>query len=103
ANDVMSEIPYLAVTFAALLLWQRSIEPWLRSRELASTPWSRLLPCGLLFVASYYIRTVGMALLVAPVLVLLWYRRVRPALVLGALFLLLALPWLLASQNTNLN
>jgi hypothetical protein len=103
ANDVMSEMPYACATFGALLLWQRGIDPWLRSKEPSVTPWPRLLLCGVLFVVSYYIRTVGVALLTAPAPVLLWYRKLRPAIVVGALCLLLAVPWLLASQNSNLN
>ena len=98
ANDVMSEIPFVFVTFAAMLFWQRKLDPWLRDSDSASTPWATLLTVGLLIEAAYYVRTVGLALMGGALLVLLWHRKVRAALVMAVLLGGLALPWLLFSS-----
>src|SRR5439155_7659175 len=46
AADIMTEIPYIAASFGALLYWQLAISPWAASRQALPTPWGRLLIAG---------------------------------------------------------
>ncbi len=123
ANDVMSEIPYICASFGALLYWQKAIAPWgaerLRNAECgmrnveqpqsairnphSAFRWRSLLLVGLLLLLPYYIRAVGVSMLVAPLVVLFLYRRWRAMTVLGLTLALGALPWVLASRGSNLN
>jgi hypothetical protein len=103
ANDTMSELPYTFFSFCALLYWQRNIAPWAMDRAVPVVPWRRLALAGLLLVLPYYIRTAGVALLAAPVLVLAAYRRWRAAGALGIGLALGALPWLVGSRGGTQN
>ncbi len=109
ANDVMSEIPYICASFGALLYWQKAVAPWAmgRLRNVEQTQsairWRSLLLVGLLLLLPYYIRVVGVSMLVAPLVVLFIYRRWRAMTVLGLMLALGALPWVLASRGSNLN
>src|SRR5262249_38301285 len=51
----------------------------------------------------YYIRAVGVAMLVAPLVLLVLYRKWRATLWLGLILGLGALPWVAASRGSNLN
>ncbi len=106
ANDVMSEMPYICVSFGALLYWQKAITPWASGSapgKEKGLPLRKLLLAGLLLAAPYYLRTVGVALLGAPVVLLLVRRRIRAAGVLALGLALAALPWLLWSRSGTLN
>jgi hypothetical protein len=99
ANDVMTEIPYLCATFAALLYWQRRVAPWARDRAVAAHHWRTLLVAVVLIEIAYYIRSVGVTLFAAAVAMLLWYRRLRAMLLVGALLAGIALPWVIFSST----
>lgn len=99
ANDVMTEIPYLCVTFAALLYWQKGIAPWAQERSTSTTPWPALFAASVLIALSYYIRSVGVTLFAAALLVLLWYRKLRALLALAFLLAIMALPWAIFSST----
>jgi len=106
-NDLMTELPYLAATAAALLYWAHSIDPAPRpatdpspqptDAAISRGPW---LLAALLLVLPYYLRTIGLALLAAPPLILAWRRRWRAALGLGLALAALALPWIIFSATT---
>ena len=103
ANDIMSEVPYILVTYGALLYWQKAVAPGTKSDTGTGLRRRELLQAGLLIAAAYYVRTIGVALIGASLLVLLCYRKLRAAMALAAAVGLLALPWLVASRNSDLN
>ncbi|HUS14711.1 MAG TPA: hypothetical protein VM536_06790 [Chloroflexia bacterium] len=104
-NDLMTELPYVAASFAALLYWQRRLDRGPAADPRASTPpgWRPWLVGALLLAVPYYIRTIGLAMLAAPPLLLAWRRHWRGALALGAALALLAAPWALFSATTAPN
>jgi len=91
-HQVMSEIPYLAFSLAALLLLQRGLEEGRRE-------WNGWLIGGFaLALWAYYVRSVGVALLGALLVHLAWRREWRRA---GAAFgatVLGLLPWVLRNR-----
>ncbi len=100
ATDVMTEMPYTFASFGALLYWQLAVVP--RPQDCARPfPWRQLLIASVLLTIPYYLRTVGLALQIAAVLTLLWRRRFRLAVALGAGLALLALPWLVFSSGAG--
>jgi|GEM_PF-2975925 len=99
ANDVMTEIPYLCATFAALLYWQRRVAPWARDRSVPAHRWHTLFVAVALFGVAYYIRSVGVTLFAAALTMLLWYRRLSATLLVGALLAIIALPWAIFSNT----
>ncbi|MFH1570352.1 MAG: glycosyltransferase family 39 protein [Gemmatimonadota bacterium] len=91
-HQVMSEIPYLTFSVAALYLLQRGLEPGRREFN----GW--LVGGFALGVWSYYLRTVGVVLLGALVLHLAWQRQFRRAgAAVGATAAAL-LPWMLRNR-----
>ena len=120
-NDLLTELPYLAATAGALLYWQRRIDPApgpagptpapgavtapAPSGPAPPAPAPRPLPSWLLaaalLVLPYYLRTIGLALLGAAPLVLLWRRRWRAAAGLLLALAVLAAPWAAFSVLTD--
>ena len=90
SHQVLSEIPYAAVSFAALFAL-------LRLRESTNT--THLAALVLLAVSSYYLRTIGLTVIGATFLTFLLARRYKEALILGGGAGLLALPWFIASTT----
>ncbi len=109
-NDVMTEMPYLAASALALLWWQRRVDPpparvadaglWdaLPARPPGRGTW---VGAALLLALPYYLRTIGLAMLAAPPVVLLWRRRWRAAVLLGLALAALAAPWAAFSTASN--
>ncbi|MGI8588116.1 MAG: hypothetical protein ACR2M0_10580 [Chloroflexia bacterium] len=108
-NDLMSEMPYIAASAAALLYWQTHLaaRPLL---EGATGDGDAALPArgggkawvvaALLLALPYYVRTIGLAMLAAPPMLLVWQRRWRAALLLGLALAALAAPWAVFSSLT---
>jgi hypothetical protein len=92
ASQVMSEVPYLLPSLLALWCLHRSIEQpgWKDNRWL----WAGI---GLA-VASYYVRSVGITLLGAPVALLLWRRDWTRAGLLAGTSVAALLPWSLRNS-----
>lgn len=91
-HQVMSEIPYLAFSLASLLLLQIGLEP--ERRE-----WNGWLIGGfVLAVSAYYVRSVGVALLGALMVHLLWRRQWRRAGAAVGGTVLCLLPWVLRNR-----
>ena len=84
SHQVMSEIPYLAFSLAALLLLQRA---------QASRAWSALALATIAAMAAYYVRSAGIVLVGAGAGFLLLHKRWREAGLMAAGSFLLALPW----------
>jgi len=90
SHEVMSEVPFLALSAAAVLVASREDRGW---RSLAA-----ILA---LVMAAYYVRTAGIALMVA---VLLYDARLgkwRSVTVLATGMVLLSLPWTLYLQSNG--
>jgi hypothetical protein len=104
-NDLMTELPYVAAVAGALLFWQRRIDPAaVTDAGGPANPGRRAwIGAALLLALPYYLRTIGMALLAAAPLTLLWRRRSRAALVLALALVALALPWAVFSATTDPN
>lgn len=89
---MMSEVPFLFFSAAALLLFMtRKDRPWL------SDPAFYLVLAAI--VAGYYIRSLGIALTGAAVITLFLRKKVVEGIALGGGFVLLALPWFIRSQQ----
>ena len=101
ANDIMTELPFTCASFAALLYWQLRIAPSAVERSTWRVPWRTLLIAAVMLALPYYLRTVGVALMLAAMLMLLWYRRPRTAVILAALLAVLALPWAYFSSTAG--
>ena len=92
AHQVMSEVPYLAFSIAALVLLQRSTE----RPSLHGNRW--LLAAFVCTMAAYYIRTVGIVLIAAAVLYFLLRGERKKGLVFLGAALLAWLPWTLRNR-----
>jgi hypothetical protein len=90
SSQVMSEIPFLLVSFVTLLLLDR--------RRPGATG---ILPTLLVMMAAYYIRTVGIALVASVLLILLLKKEYRLCGLVAAGAILIALPWSLHSQSSG--
>jgi len=86
---VLSEIPYMFLSLAALILYVR----WERSGS-----WKVLAIAFLVAVASYYTRSIGITLVMAFVFSELFRRRFRIAAILLVSFVLLAAPWVIRNR-----
>ena len=84
SHQVMSEIPYLAFSLAALLLLQRAQE----SRAL-----SALALATIAAMAAYYVRSAGIVLVGAGIGFFFLHKRWREAGLMAVGGFLLALPW----------
>ncbi len=82
---VMSEPLFLAVTLPALILGERAVDGDRRA--------GLLIGAGVLAGAATLVRTHGLALVGAVLLLLLWRRRYREALWYGAAAALVIAPW----------
>ena len=104
-NDLMTELPYVAAVAGALLFWQRRIDPPPATDAGGpANPGRRAwIGAALLLALPYYLRTIGMALLAAAPLTLLWRRRARAVFVLALALVALALPWAVFSATTDPN
>lgn len=92
SHQVMSEIPYLLFSLLALWLITRSLKhPQLRGNYWFIGGFACLM-------WAYYLRGVGLVLVVAVFLYLLLSRHYRHALILGGGAFLLALPWSLRNR-----
>ena len=92
AHQVMSEVPYLAFSVAALFLLQRSAE----NPSVRGNRW--LLAAFVCTMAAYYIRTVGIVLIAAAVLHFLVRGEKKKGLVFFGAALLAWLPWTLRNR-----
>lgn len=101
ANDVMSEIPYIAASYGALFFWQMRVAPWARDREAPAVDWRRVVGAGVAFGLAYYFRSVALALYAGAALVLLWNRKVRAAALLSLLVALISIPWFAYSRTVD--
>ena len=92
AHQVMSEIPYLAFSLAALYLLQRANgDPAVRG--------NRWFYAAFVFtMAAYYVRSVGIVLIAAAVLTFLFRRERNKALVFFGGSVLIWLPWTLRNN-----
>jgi len=84
SHQVMSEVPYLAVSTLGLILVQRAV----RSGSHRDLLWSLLA-----VMAAYHIRTAGVTLIAATVVYLTLTGRRRQSALFAAGAVLLALPW----------
>lgn len=94
AQELMSETSYMFFSFLSLLLFER----------VAGGKGSRKLAFGLAIVAlamSYFIRTVGLSLLIAVVLYFALKRDWKRASVILALFGLLISPWIVRNLSVG--
>jgi hypothetical protein len=92
AHQVMSEVPFLAPSLLALWCLQRGIdrEGWRDNRWL----WAGVAAA----VVAYYVRSVGIVLIGAPIALLLWRRDwLRAGLIAGVSFVAM-LPWMLRNS-----
>jgi 4-amino-4-deoxy-L-arabinose transferase-like glycosyltransferase len=92
AHQIMSEIPYLAFSVGALYLLKRSGD----NSSVRGNRW--LLAAFVCTMAAYYIRTVGIVLVVAAVLSFLVRGERRKGLVFLGAALLAWLPWTLRNR-----
>lgn len=92
AHLVLSEIPYMFLSLAALLLYLR----WCSGRD-----WRILAVAFLLAVASYYTRTIGITLVMAFLFSEFFARRFRIGITLLLVFVLLALPWAIRNRTVG--
>ncbi len=92
AHQVMSEVPYLAFSVAALFLLQRSGE----NPSVRGNRW--LLAAFVCTMAAYYIRTVGIVLIAAAVLHFLVRGERKKGLMFFGGALLAWLPWTLRNR-----
>jgi hypothetical protein len=92
---MMSEVPFLFFSTAALLLFTRLQEENFRQPQIYL-----LLVC---LVAAYYIRSMGVALLVAICLELAWQRRWKYLGFVTTGFVLAALPWYIRGRGMGGN
>lgn len=84
SHQVMSEVPYTFVSVVALLCLAAALrEPSNRSLAIAVVT----------VMASYYLRTIGIALVAAGIAAFVLQRRYREAGLFGGGCLLLAIPW----------
>lgn len=81
---VLSEPSYLALSLLALLVVSRPID--------SLTP-AKLVLAAFLLVSCYFVRTVGVTIIIAAVIYLLIHHGVRRALSLGMTCSMLAIPW----------
>ena len=86
SSQVMSEVPFLPYSLLGLLCL-------LRAAERGTT--GNLIAAVLAVMAAYYVRSIGIALVVAGIAFLLGRRRVREAAIFGGGCVLLAFPWYL--------
>jgi len=96
AQVFFSEMPYLTFSLAAVLLLERA------NGEQKKQPLLIVL-VSVLLAACYYIRVVGLALLIASLLYLLYKREWRASVVCAGIFLLLAMPWLYHNYQTGVS
>ena len=92
AHQVMSEVPYLALSIAALFLLRRSGE----HSSVRGNRW--LLAAFVCTMAAYYVRTVGIVLIAAAVLDFLMRGEKKKGLVFLGAALLAWLPWTLRNR-----
>jgi hypothetical protein len=90
---LMSEISFILFSYLCLLLVDRGD----LGNDFYKKPWFYLILITL--VASYYIRSTGLALFGGIILYLLIHKKWKVAISLAAGFLLLALPWILRGQK----
>jgi len=94
---MMSEIPYLLVSLA--LIWAvltiKATTPWFKDKQL----WVILMLC----VFAYYLRSIGVCLLVAVVAYLLQKRQWKHIAFLVSGFVFLTLPWYIRSAQLGGN
>ena len=91
SHEVMSEIPYLCLT-----LW--ALDGFIRWEQGKGE--KHLWGAVALAIASYFVRTVGITLIGAFLLILVVRKRFRSAVLVGAVFLLCAVPW--AVRNSSI-
>ena len=84
SSQVMSEVPFLPYSILGLLCLLRAAE-----RRTAVN----LITAVLAVMAAYYIRQIGIALIVAGIVFFLCRRRIRDAAIFGGGCVLLAFPW----------
>jgi 4-amino-4-deoxy-L-arabinose transferase-like glycosyltransferase len=92
AHQEMSEVPYLLFSLVALLLVERAAQQ-------EGVTGNRWLWAGFAFLMwAYYVRSVGLVLIVAVVVYLLLRHRKRQALSVAGAAFLAALPWALRNR-----
>ena len=91
-HQVMSEVPYLAPSLLALWCLHRGIEAegWRHNRWL----WTGVAAA----IAAYYIRSVGLVLIGAPIALLLLRRDWQRAALIGGVSFAAILPWSLRNS-----
>jgi 4-amino-4-deoxy-L-arabinose transferase-like glycosyltransferase len=91
-HQVMSEVPYLAPSLLALWCLHRGIETegWRNNRWL----WAGILAA----IVAYYIRSVGLVLIGAPIALLLLRRDWQRAALIGGVSFAALLPWSLRNS-----
>lgn len=90
SHQVMSEIPFLAASFLALLMLKHA----------ADTQSSKTLGVAILaLMGAYYIRTAGVALIGAGIVFFVLHRRFKDAAIIAGAAFLLALPWYLRNAT----
>ena len=96
AGEAMSEVPFLCFSLLGLWAFDRLLPPPETGRGAGS---ARVVLVAAALTWPVYIRTIGVALPLAAVLLLAWRRRLRQAVLLGAACALLFVPFALQSRS----
>ena len=91
-HQVMSEVPFLLFSLLALLCLERSM----KRQEIAGNHW--LLGGFAFMMWAYYIRSMGVVLVLAIVLYMAQQRQYRKSLITAVAAAAVALPWTLRNQ-----
>lgn len=95
---VLSEMTFLAVVLATLVLFHRATHPDDEEGRDGDQPWGEWLAACALAAAAFVVRTSGVTLLAAGLLWAVYRRRWRRAAVLAGATAIVLIPWFLWSS-----
>ena len=96
SHQVMSEVPYLALSLLSLLAIARA---WPEAGRPSIGAWSALGFVSML--SAYYVRSFGVVLVAALVLLLALHKHWRQAMIVAAASVAAALPWILRNRSVG--